>query len=73
MFSKTKVALSAAIVLSTAFPASASIKHHRVTHLHPAIYNMVPGTNRGSCSPTGVPLCSNICSGAGPCGPPDSW
>jgi hypothetical protein len=31
MFSKTKVALSAAIVLSTAFPASAAIKHHRVT------------------------------------------
>jgi hypothetical protein len=34
---------------------------------------MVPSTIRGSCSPTGVPLCSNICSGAGPCGPPDSW
>ena len=72
MFSKTKVALSTAIVLSTAFPASAAIKHHRVTH-HPGIYNMVPDTIRGSCSPTGVPLCSNICSGAGPCGPPDSW
>ena len=39
MFSKTKIALSAAIVLSTAFPASAAPKHHRVTHAHPVIYD----------------------------------
>src|SRR5262252_6495649 len=39
MFSKTKVALSAAMVLSIAFPASAVTKHHRVTHAHPAIYD----------------------------------
>jgi hypothetical protein len=39
MFSKTKIALSAAMVLSTAFPASAATKHHRVTHVHPAIYD----------------------------------
>src|SRR3974390_416657 len=39
MFSKTNIALSAAMVLSIAFPASAA---HRVTHVHPAIYNMVP-------------------------------
>jgi hypothetical protein len=73
MFSKTKIALSAAIVLSAALSASAATKHHRVTHGHPAIYNMVPDTIRGGCSPTGVPLCSNICSGPGPCAPPDSW
>jgi len=72
MFSKTKVVLLAAIFLSMAMPTLAAIKHHRVTH-HPAIYNMVPDTIRGDCSPTGVPLCSNICSGAGPCAPPDSW
>jgi methionine-rich copper-binding protein CopC len=42
MFGKTKIALSAAMVLSTAFPASAATKHHRVTHTHPAIYNTAP-------------------------------
>jgi len=36
MFSKTKIALSAAMVLSTAFPASAA---HRGTHVHPVIYD----------------------------------
>ena len=35
MFSKTNIALSAAMVLSIGFPASAATKHHRV-------YNMVP-------------------------------
>jgi hypothetical protein len=45
MFSKTKIALSAAMVLSTAFPASAATKHHRVTHAHPAIYNMAPAAD----------------------------
>src|SRR5215472_8256165 len=39
MFSKAKIALSAAMVLSIAFPASAATKHHRVTHVHPAIYD----------------------------------
>jgi len=39
MFSKTQIALSAAMVLSTAFPASTAPKHHRVTHAHPAIYD----------------------------------
>ena len=73
MFSKTKIALSAAIVLSTAFPASAATKHHRVTHVHPAIYNTVPDTAGGGCSPIHPPLCSNICTGRGPCAPPDSW
>jgi hypothetical protein len=83
MFSKTKVAISAAIVLSTAFPASAVTKYHRVAHARPqiystdptqanrSIYNMVPGD--GSCSPIHPPLCSNICTGPGPCAPPDGW
>jgi hypothetical protein len=39
MFSKTKIALSAAIVLSTAFAASAATKHHRSTQVHPVIYD----------------------------------
>ena len=39
MFSKTNIALSAAMVLSIGFPASAATKHHRVTHVHPAIYD----------------------------------
>jgi hypothetical protein len=42
MFGKTKIALSAAMVLSTAFPASAATEHHRVTHAHPAIDNTAP-------------------------------
>ena len=44
-----KIVLAAAIVLSTILPASAATKHHRVTHVHPAIYNMVPDPIRGSC------------------------
>jgi len=51
MFSKTKIALSAAVVLSIAFPASAATKHHRVTDVHPAIYNMViPAAAGGGCT-----------------------
>jgi hypothetical protein len=45
MFSTAKIALSAAIVLSTAFSASAATKP-RVSHAHrTAIYNMAPGYN----------------------------
>jgi hypothetical protein len=73
MLRKLAVALSAAIVLGTALPASAATKHHRVGHRDPAIYNVVPGSIGGGCSPTGVPLCNNICSGSGPCAPPDHW
>src|SRR5215470_11524775 len=39
MFSKTKIALSAAMILSAALPTSAAKKHHRVIQAHPAIYN----------------------------------
>jgi hypothetical protein len=38
MFSKTKIALSAAMVLSTAFAASAAAKHHRAMQI-PVIYD----------------------------------
>jgi hypothetical protein len=34
---------------------------------------MVPGGGGGGCSPTHAPFCSNICTGSGPCAPPDSW
>ena len=70
MLNTIKVALSAAIVVSAVFPASAATKHHRVTHAHPAIYDMAPG---GACSAIHPPFCSNICTGAGACAPPDSW
>jgi hypothetical protein len=61
MLSKTKVALSAAVVLSIAIPASAATKH-RVTRLH------FPAAVGGGCPANGGPGCSN----AGPA-PPDSW
>jgi hypothetical protein len=48
MLSKTKLAVSAAIVLSNAFSASAATKHHRVTHGHSAIYNRVIPAAAGS-------------------------
>jgi hypothetical protein len=45
MFSKTEIALSAAIILTAAFSASAATTHHHV-HVHrSAIYNMVRGYN----------------------------
>jgi hypothetical protein len=69
MLSKTGVVLGALIILSTALPASAATKHHRVTRVHPAIYNMVvPASVGGGCPANGGPGCSN----AGPA-PPDSW
>jgi hypothetical protein len=73
MFSKTKVALSAAILLNTVFSASAATKHHRVTRVDPKIYIMAPDTAGVGCSPIRSPLCSNICAGPGPCAPPDGW
>jgi hypothetical protein len=69
MLNRTKVAIAAAIVLSTVFPAWAATKHHRVTHVHRPIYNMVvPAAVGGGCPANGGPECSN----AGPA-PPDSW
>jgi len=44
-------------LIGTAFPALAATKHHhRVTHAHSAIYNMVPDTG---CPANGGPSCSN--------------
>jgi len=61
MFGKTKIALSAAMVLSTAFPASAATKHHRVTHVHPAIYNTAPAARSDDIPTLDVnPVCHGI-------------
>jgi hypothetical protein len=70
MLSKTEALLAGGIVLSTIVPSWAAAKyHHRVTHIHPAIYNMVvPAAVGGGCPANGGPGCSN----AGPA-PPDSW
>jgi hypothetical protein len=73
MFRPTTLALSAGIVLTAACTASAATKHHRVVRIDPGIYNALPDTTGGGCSPVHPPLCSNICTGAGPCAPPDSW
>jgi hypothetical protein len=57
MFSKTKIALSAAMVLSTAFPASAA---HRG---HPASYNKVPAAQSDQYPVLDVaPVCHGIAS-----------
>jgi hypothetical protein len=73
MFSKTEIALAAAIVLGTALPASAATKHHRVTYGPLRTYDVAPDHGSGDCSPVHPPFCSNICTGGGPCAPPDSW
>ena len=53
MFSKTKIALSAAIVLSIAFPASAATKHR--------VYNMVPAARSDDIPTLDVnPICHGI-------------
>lgn len=70
MFRKTTIALAATIVLGATFSATAATRLHRVAHLQPGIYDMLPGA---TCSPIHPPLCSNICTGPGPCAPPDSW
>ena len=54
MFSKTQIALSAAMVLSIGFPASAAPKHHRV-------YNMVPAAQSDQIPVLDVnPVCHGI-------------
>jgi hypothetical protein len=62
-------------LIGTAFPALAATKqHHRVTHVHSAIYNMVvPTAAGGGCTASGGPACSSACTGSGPCAPPDRW
>lgn len=46
MFSKTKIALSAAIVLGTALTASAATKP-QATQATGSVYNMIPGYSKG--------------------------
>jgi hypothetical protein len=57
MLSKTKIALSAAMILSAAVPASAAIKHHRVARVSPTIYNAAPSgvSLSTACLPTDSP------------------
>src|SRR5215469_4766111 len=63
MFSKTKIALSAAMILSTAFPTSAATKHHRVTHVHPAIHNNAQAARSDQYPVLNVaPVCHGIAS-----------
>jgi hypothetical protein len=51
MFGKTKIVLSAALLLSTAFTASAATKP-RLTHVHgPVIYDIVPDLSAPSRTP----------------------
>jgi hypothetical protein len=57
MLSKTKIALSAAIILSAAVPASAATKHRRVARVSPMIYNAAPNgvSLSTACLPTDSP------------------
>jgi len=66
MLSKTKIAISAAIVLGSAFTASAA-SNHRITHANPVTYSI--------CPPSGGPSCSTACLPSGPpCKTePDGW
>jgi len=56
----TKIALAAAIVLSTAVAASAATDHHRA---HAATYNADPGIISDACQPVGPPCRTH----------PDGW
>ena len=73
MSNKTTIALAAAIVLGTALAAAAATRHGRVTQSRPQTYDVAPSHGSGDCSPVHPPFCSNICTGSGPCAPPDSW
>ena len=58
MLSKTKIALSAAIILNSAvLPASAATKHRRVARVSPMIYNAAPNgvSLSTACLPTDSP------------------
>ena len=71
MLSKTEALLAAGIVLGAIVPSWAAAKHyHRVSHVHPAFYNMVvPAAVGGGCPANGGPGCST----EGQSAPPDSW
>ena len=61
MPSMTKLALAAAIVLSTAVTASAATEHR--ARGHAAIYNADPGIISDACQPVGPPCRTH----------PDGW
>jgi len=70
MLSKTEALLAAGIVLSAIVPWTAAKHNHRLSHVHPAIYNMVvPAAVGGGCPANGGPGCST----EGQSAPPDSW
>jgi hypothetical protein len=71
MFSKTTIVLSAAIVFGVGLSASAATKHdHRVSRVHPTIYN----SESEGCTASGGPACSGACLPSGPpCAPLDRW
>jgi hypothetical protein len=62
MPSMTKLALSAAIVLSATLTASAATEHRRA-YSHPATYNADPGIISDACQPVGPPCRTH----------PDGW
>ena len=63
MPSMTKIALSAAIILSATLTASAATDHRRVTRAHPAIYDAAPAIISDACQPVGPPCRTH----------PDGW
>jgi methionine-rich copper-binding protein CopC len=63
MPSMAKLALAAAIVLSTTVMASAAADHRRVTPAHPATYNAAPAIISDACQPVGPPCRTH----------PDGW
>jgi hypothetical protein len=62
MSSMTKLALSAAIVLSATLTASAATDHHRA-YSHSATYNAAPAIISDACQPVGPPCRTH----------PDGW
>jgi hypothetical protein len=69
-----KIVLSAAIVLTTAFPASAATKP-RANSANAAVHNPSLDSTGNRCSASGGPSCSTACLPSGPpCRTaPDSW
>jgi hypothetical protein len=75
MLGKMKISVSAVIIFSTAFTASAATNHHRLTNANPATSNMSFDNNSDRCPLSGGPSCSTACLPSGPpCRTkPDGW
>ena len=65
MFTKTKISLAAAIVLSTAFTALAATTPRMSHPHHRSIYNIVRDYDRDRCPASGGPSCSDACLPSG--------